>query len=199
MSTSREIDFDLKLAEYRINGYAVFEDMLPPETVDRVYAAFLPLLEHVRRRDAEVSRVERGNVRTGLGRLQTTNRYTLTVPWIAPFAAPEIFAHPVMLEFIERYWGDAEFILTCYHSNTPYPGSEYQPWHRDTRLAQEIPHVGLETCPTLSIKFRWSTRRKKTAASSCCRRRSIWPIPTWRRATTTCCGAAGSPPPSAST
>ena len=27
MSTSREIDFDLKLAEYRINGYAVFEDM----------------------------------------------------------------------------------------------------------------------------------------------------------------------------
>ena len=107
MTTSREIDFDLKLAEYRINGYAVFEDMLPLETVDRLYAAFLPLLEHVRQRDTEVSRVERGDVRTGLGRLQTTNRYTLTVPWVAPFSAPEIFAHPVMLEFIERYWGDA--------------------------------------------------------------------------------------------
>ena len=88
MTTSREIDFDLKLAEYRINGYAVFEDMLPLETVDRLYAAFLPLLEHVRQRDTEVSRVERGNVRTGLGRLQTTNRYTLTVPWVAPFSAP---------------------------------------------------------------------------------------------------------------
>ena len=153
MSTSREIDFDLKLAEYRINGYVVFEGMLPLETVDRLYAAFLPLLEHVRQRDTEVSRVERGDVRTGQGRLQTTNRYTLTIPWTAPFADPEIYQHPVMLEFIERYWGDAEFILTCYHSNTPCIGSEYQPWHRDTRLAQEIPHVGLETCPTLSIKF----------------------------------------------
>ena len=104
MSTSREIDFDLKLAEYRINGYVVFEGMLPLETVDRLYAAFLPLLEHVRQRDTEVSRVERGAVRTGQGRLQTTNRYTLTIPWTAPFADPEIYEHPVMLEFIERYW-----------------------------------------------------------------------------------------------
>ena len=89
MTTSREIDFDLKLAEYRINGYVVFEGMLPLETVDRLYAAFLPLLEYVRQRDTEVSRVERGDVRTGQGRLQTTNRYTLTIPWTAPFADPE--------------------------------------------------------------------------------------------------------------
>ena len=58
--------------------------MLPLETVDRLYAAFLPLLEYVRQRDTEVSRVERGDVRTGQGRLQTTNRYTLTIPWTAP-------------------------------------------------------------------------------------------------------------------
>ena len=149
----RDIDYDLKLAEYRINGYVVFEEVLPPATIERVHAAFLPLLNHVRERDTEETKAERGDVRTGQGRLQTTNRYTLTIPWVWPFADAEIYEHPVILEFLERYWGNEEFILTCYHSNTPCPGSDFQRWHRDTGLALEIPHVGLETCPILAAKF----------------------------------------------
>ena len=37
--------FELKLAEFKINGYTVFEDMIPLETIDRIRAAFLPLLD----------------------------------------------------------------------------------------------------------------------------------------------------------
>ena len=46
-----DLDFDLKIAEFRINGYAVIEDVLEVETVDRIRAAFPPLLEHVRTRE----------------------------------------------------------------------------------------------------------------------------------------------------
>ena len=42
--TSSHVDFDLKLAEFKINGYTVFEDMIPLETIDRIRAAFLTLL-----------------------------------------------------------------------------------------------------------------------------------------------------------
>ena len=32
-----------------------------------------------------------------------------------------------------------DFHITCYHSNNPYPGSEYQPWHRDIHLITICP------------------------------------------------------------
>ena len=152
-ATCGDIDFDLKLAEFKINGYAVFEDMISLDTIDRIHAAFAPLLDHVRERETEISPVERGDVRQGLGRLQTTNRYTLTIPWQLPFADPAIYEHPVILEFLERYWKTDDYIVTCYHSNTPCHGSEFQQWHRDTALAREIPHVGLEVCPVVGVKF----------------------------------------------
>ena len=199
MSTSREIDFDLKLAEYRINGYAVFEEMLPLETVDRLYAAFLPLLEHVRQRDTEVSRVERGDVRTGLGRLQTTNRYTLTVPWVAPFAAPELFAHPVMLEFIERYWGDASSSSPATTPIRPIPaastshGTATPVWRRRYPTSAWRP---VRPCRS-SFPGRYLRRKRQLRAAA------VDAIPGRSRAgdalRTTCCGAAASRPPSAST
>ena len=151
--TCQDIDFDLKLAEFKINGYTVFEDMLPPEKVDQIRAAFMPLLEHVSARETQVSNVELGDVRSGQGRLQTTRRYTLTIPWVAPFADAAIYEHPVILEFLDRYWGKDRYIVTCYHSNTPCSGSEFQNWHRDTSLPRDIPHVGLENCPVVGVKF----------------------------------------------
>ena len=159
-ATIENTDFDLKLAEFKINGYAVFDDMIPLETVDRIRDAFMPLLEHVMERDGETpssemdaSVVETGDVRTGLGRLQTTNRYTLTLPWMPPFSDPAVYEHPVLLEFLDRYWKTDDYLVTCYHSNNPYPGSKFQNWHRDTHLGSDIPHVGLETVPVVGVKF----------------------------------------------
>ena len=73
------------------------------------------------------------------GRLQTTNRYTLTIPWIEPFADPAIYEHPIIVEFLDRFWRPDSYVITCYHSNTPCAGSAFQHWHRDTGIAREIP------------------------------------------------------------
>ena len=151
--TCADVDFDLKLAEFKINGYAVFEDMIPEKKIDRIREAFLPLLAHIQERETEVSNVELGDPRIGQGRLQTTNRYTLTIPWIEPFADPAIYEHPVILEFLDRFWRPDSYVITCYHSNTPCAGSAFQHWHRDTGIAREIPHVGLETVPVVGVKF----------------------------------------------
>ena len=148
-----DIDFDLKIAEFRVNGYSVLEDILPVETVDRISEVFLPMLEHVRTRESGFADGEWGDLRTGFGRQQNVNRYTLTIPWVPPFADAEVYESPVILEFLKRYWGREEFYIKCFHSNSPYPGSEHQGWHRDTPLPSEIPHVGLDTCPILGIKF----------------------------------------------
>ena len=153
IATRDSVDYDLKLAEFKINGYVVLDNMIPTDTVDEIRSAFLPLLEHVMARETKESRTETGEVRTGLGRLQTAKRYTLTLPWLPPFSDPAIYEHPVILEFLKRYWGTDDFLITCYHSNTPAPGSAYQTWHRDTRIVSDIPHIGLETCPALGIKF----------------------------------------------
>jgi ectoine hydroxylase-related dioxygenase (phytanoyl-CoA dioxygenase family) len=53
------------------------------------------------------------------------------LPWRAPFADPAIFEHPLLLTFLELFWGTANFRCTGMHSNTPFPGSRYQRWHRD--------------------------------------------------------------------
>ncbi len=152
-SDSENIDFDLRIAEFRINGYAVLENVLSVETVDRIREAFLPMLEHVKGRESGIAEKEWGDLRTGFGRQQINNRYTVTIPWVKPFADPAVYENPVILEFLERYWGTDDFYIKCFHSNNPYPGSEFQRWHRDTPLAREIPHVGLDTCPILGIKF----------------------------------------------
>ena len=45
MALSAKYDLDLKLAELRINGYVLFEDLIPVEKIDRIREAFLPYLE----------------------------------------------------------------------------------------------------------------------------------------------------------
>jgi len=154
MSTTLEnVDLDLKLAEFRINGYAVFEEMIPHDIIDRITAAFMPMLERVRERETELSKFENGDLESGHGRQQLKNRYTMTVPWRHPFTDPAVFEHPVILEFLDRYWGRDDYIVTCYHSNNPYPGTDTQHWHRDTQMIKDIPHTALEAVPAIGVKF----------------------------------------------
>ena len=158
MTAQPDYDLDLKLAELKINGYVTFEDLIPVETVDRIHEAFLPLLEEVKTHsntqgeDVKV-RAHTDDRLVVEGRLQIVNRYTMYVPWEQPFADPQIFANPVLLAFLDRYWGTSDYHITCYHSNNPYPGSEYQRWHRDAGISKLAPHVGLEVCPHFGIKF----------------------------------------------
>lgn len=147
----QNFDLDLKLAELKINGFAVFEDLVPVEKIDRIREAFMPLLETVREREGTVRSDEVGYIRTGRGRLQNPHRYTLVWPFEPPFDDPEIYENPVILEFLERYWGSDDFQITCLHSNNPYPGSVHQKWHRDMLLMS--PGVGIPDVPHFGVKF----------------------------------------------
>ena len=162
----------LKLTE----DYVTFEDQaIPVETIDRIREAFLPLLEevkthsHTQGEDVKI----RGHTDARLvveGRLQIVNRYTMYVPWEQPFADPQIFENPVMLDFLDRYWGTSDYHITCYHSNNPYPGSEYhQRWHRDAGISKLVPHVGLEVCPHFGyqVSVEWIPTKKMEVLKFC--------------------------------
>ena len=146
--TAPHNDLDLRIAEYRINGFTVFEDAIPVELVDALHEAFMPLLEAVRARNSqELS----GDLATGRGRLGYPNRYTVDLPWTEPFSDPAIYEHPALLAFMDRYWGASDYQFTGYTSNNPYPDSTYQRWHRD--MALTTPHIGIQTCDTVSAKI----------------------------------------------
>lgn len=139
------------LNELYVNGFAVMEDAIPIPTIERIHAAFLPMLEHVRDREREMGHPERGDIRAGCGRLQHPNRYTMQWPWEGALACPEIAEHPTLLALLEAYWETDDFLVTCLHSNNPYPGSIHQHWHRDIQLM--APHVAMARVPHFGVKF----------------------------------------------
>ena len=139
------------LNELYINGFALMEDAIPIPTIERIHASFLPMLEHVRHREHELGHDERGDIRVGCGRLQHPARVTMQWPWEGGLACPEIAENPTLLALLEAYWETDDFLVTCLHSNTPYPGSIHQNWHRDIKLM--APHVAMERVPHFGVKF----------------------------------------------
>ena len=139
------------LNELYINGFAVMEDAIPIPVIERIHAAFLPMLDHVRRHEQELGHPERGDIRIGCGRLQHPNRYTMQWPWEDGLACPEIAEHPTLLALLEAYWQTDDFQVTCLHSNNPYPGSVHQNWHRDIQLM--APHTAMARVPHFGVKF----------------------------------------------
>lgn len=156
-------DLDLKLAELKMMGFTIFEGLLPVETIDRIRDAFDPLLDELRQKtqhmDPEWPKPQRQASVLACtdqrlivnGQLQELKRYSMHVPWEQPFADPGIYEHPVLLAFLDRYFGTPDYRLNCYHSNVPDPGAPYQEWHRDIPLLE--PHVGLQFAPQVVARF----------------------------------------------
>ena len=106
------------LEEWRINGFVVFEDIIPEETIDRIREAWIPI------REQDV---------TNQGPLPSRGegRYSVRVPFEQPFVDPEIFEHPRLVEFLEEVLGD-DYVWAHFDSNIPLPScGDYQNWHRD--------------------------------------------------------------------
>jgi ectoine hydroxylase-related dioxygenase (phytanoyl-CoA dioxygenase family) len=59
-------------------------------------------------------------------------RHYLTIPWVEPFADPEVFAHPTVLGVLDRVFAQ-EYVLVQLGVDIAGPGSEYQDVHRDYR------------------------------------------------------------------
>jgi ectoine hydroxylase-related dioxygenase (phytanoyl-CoA dioxygenase family) len=59
-------------------------------------------------------------------------RFYVTLPWTAPFADPEVFAHPAIRGVLDRVLAQ-EYHLVQLAADTPVEGSTYQETHRDYR------------------------------------------------------------------
>jgi ectoine hydroxylase-related dioxygenase (phytanoyl-CoA dioxygenase family) len=104
--------------EIRMNGYVVLEDMIPQEKVAAMLERFDLLLEA--KRSSEPS--NRG-----------VNRFQMHLPFEMPFADPILYENPTVLAILANLFG-SDMICTYFASDTPFPGSDYQKVHLDTRL-----------------------------------------------------------------
>lgn len=145
----------------------MLEQIVPPAVIDTIHAAFLLLLGDVISRDpgpVSIYSEETGDPHTGMGKMQQAgssgaadggHRYTVTIPWVLPFAHPLLYENPVVLSFLEAYWAATNFHISNFHSNNPCPGAVTQRWHRDTNIGSNegIPFHSLDTCPCVGVKF----------------------------------------------
>jgi hypothetical protein len=110
MMTSK-YNTDQLMEEWRINGFVVFEDLIPVATVDRIRAAWLP----IRERDV---------IRQGEQPVRGWGRYNVRVPFERPFVDPAIFEHPALVDFLKKALGP-DYVWAHFDSNIPLPGCDY--------------------------------------------------------------------------
>jgi ectoine hydroxylase-related dioxygenase (phytanoyl-CoA dioxygenase family) len=118
--------------QVRVNGYAVLEDLLPPD----VTGAMRGRLDELLAEKAEREPFNRG-----------ANRFQMYLPWEPPFTDPRLFENDDVLALVEAVMGP-DPALAYFASDTPLPGSDYQRVHADTRLlfpetALSLPAYGL--------------------------------------------------------
>jgi len=148
MITTRPPDMQQLVNEFLINGFVVLEDMIPRETIETLYARAKPMMDRV---EAWNSTTLKGDRSTGQGRVTQTQRFKLYPPFEMPFCDPQIIENPLLLELLERLWGDDDFEIESYSSNCPAPGTDFQVWHRDGLLIGE--NLSLPVYPAVSLKF----------------------------------------------
>ncbi|MDT7705913.1 MAG: hypothetical protein QOG20_1520 [Pseudonocardiales bacterium] len=102
--------------DLQVRGYAVLEKVIPDDKLEQVRSGFFERLA------ANVRQVgdNRGKQRQG----------GVPLPIEEPFTDPEIMANPLALDVYEDLLG-ADIACSYFSSDTPLPGSEYQPAHRD--------------------------------------------------------------------
>lgn len=142
IATGKLSDTNLALAlrTLRDVGYVEIEEVYSREWVKDLRARYDELLEeHIASRGG----MEGINAKS-FGR----NHIGLHLPLIDPFSDPQIVANPIAVQIMEKSIGE-DFQCSFYHSNTSYPGSGYQPIHRDwpvlfgTELDVPIPMTAL--------------------------------------------------------
>jgi hypothetical protein len=112
-------ELDALAADLERDGICILKGLYDPEGI-RVWAeAFAELVE--RRRSIPGALAPRG-----------PGRFYVTLPWIAPFADPAVFAAPPLVRLLGRVFAQ-EYSLVQLAVDTPVSGSDYQELHRDHR------------------------------------------------------------------
>jgi ectoine hydroxylase-related dioxygenase (phytanoyl-CoA dioxygenase family) len=102
----------------RINGYTIIPDLLPRPKITELRDAFLRQLYEL----AEREPFNRG-----------VNRYQMYLPFVPPFADPEVYENERVMEVVEAVFGGPS-ICPYFASDTPLPGADYQRVHSDTQI-----------------------------------------------------------------
>lgn len=93
-------------------------------------------------------------------------------PLVPPFSNVEFVAHPHLIPLLESLLG-ADFICCFYHTNTAYPGSEFQPVHRDHPPCLALHYLSPILQHILCSMFLYVTSQKRTEARRFGRERTL--------------------------
>jgi Phytanoyl-CoA dioxygenase (PhyH) len=116
--TLKPESLQLAVQSIRVNGYVIFESVLPRGLVETLHGTFLRVLN---------SYMARTDPNRG------ANRYQMHLPFMPPFIDPAVISHPFALAVIDELLGK-ECICHYFASDTPLPGSDYQRVHADIQL-----------------------------------------------------------------
>jgi ectoine hydroxylase-related dioxygenase (phytanoyl-CoA dioxygenase family) len=110
----------------QVNGFVIFEKVLPDEMVKMLFNRYIEILEPY----LEVHHEEVFNPKNGFN--DGTNHIRLYLPFEKPFIDESIIAHPFVLQVIDRLLGE-DSVLHYLATNTSLPGGQKcQPVHADT-------------------------------------------------------------------
>jgi len=110
------------LRQLRDTGLVVLEGVYARDWVARLRVAYE---EELQRHIAARGGLDAINAKS-FGK----NHLGLHLPLVPPFSDPAIVANPIAVQVMSAALGD-DLRCSFYHSNTAYPGSAYQPIHRD--------------------------------------------------------------------
>ncbi|NBD26274.1 phytanoyl-CoA dioxygenase family protein [Paenibacillus glycinis] len=109
-----------------VNGYVIFEKVLPQEMIERIHRRYLEILEPYL--EAHYEEV----YNPGNGFNDGTNHIRLYLPFEMPFIDESIIAHPFVTAVLDRLLGE-DCVLHYLATNTSLPGGRNsQPVHADT-------------------------------------------------------------------
>ena len=100
----------------QVTGYVIFEQVLDAARVQQLHSTFMDVFN---RYVAEIGD-NRGKQRQG----------GVPLPIEGVFAEPDLIGNPMVISLLERLLGP-DLVCSYFASDTPMPGSEYQPIHRD--------------------------------------------------------------------
>lgn len=110
----------------QVNGYVIFEKVLPESLVNALFNRYIEILEpYLDEHHEEVY-----NPKNGFN--DGTNHIRLYLPFEMPFIDESIIAHPFVLQVVDRLLGE-DCVLHYFATNTSLPGGQKcQPVHADT-------------------------------------------------------------------
>jgi ectoine hydroxylase-related dioxygenase (phytanoyl-CoA dioxygenase family) len=108
--------------EVRLNGYVIFESVIPHDLVDELNSTFLKHFHEQFNLSPDDTEVNTSQFRK--------NRARMFMPFEQPFIDPQVLTSPFIMPIVEEIIGK-NCICTYLAVDAPLPGSDYQVVHSD--------------------------------------------------------------------